>query len=731
MKMFFKRQIKKSLAFAAALTLLSAVIPADLSVSYADEADTKPYIYVDYLGLAERTGNDSRGPSDTKVETRPAFKTADKGKVFWVGVRVTNLELTFMQSKGITSMDIAFDYNSDYMIPADEIILSADDALAKGTAPVDAEKWKQVIEKFNFTEENVEDSNSKTLWDSRYYYIEYGDPEANIDNDTQGKAHQSEVLNGSAWKTAHITINKNMDEFANQYTNRFYSIENGSGYYLIRMPFILLDAPADGTQPKAFFLSRGPKTLAMEAGGDDDDMPYSWEDDGDRRPDVNPVRNLKNYFSFGGDLNLFQEADSITNMRFTYPETADENATPVAVTLYKNFEQNDSETIYNPETFVYYISVPKDTKYVDFITDGTENAPYVEHGDYTSPAAFTSVSGITKGADGWHGRVELNGTNAASGQENTPEIAGAPNDPAYKNVIRFTAGEKTYTVHVREVSDTPSGEARIELAPGNSPYGLIERMGTKWYNGDGEAWSEEKIAAAKTAFDEENMFTTEYLPDNQIAGEIFSPRAWIGFDISDRQDDIENPEINLDRNVSVQFIYSATSFYDAGFEAYYSDGTKVNDNDVKRTITFAVMTDAGYLNIADAVNTSYEITGNSSDEVDLFSDVYICPGIYDMEYSFKDLDGNLISTNRKFVVLWELGNADLDTLLTAGDASAINNTLENRIRPYENLDESGQNLYIYRIMDADRDAILSAGDASRINNTLENRTKINAFYSTL
>jgi len=227
------------------------------------------------------------------------------------------------------------------------------------------------------------------------------------------------------------------------------------------------------------------------------------------------------------------------------------------------------------------------------------------------------------------------------------------------------------------------------------------------------------------------MFVEGYVPDSQVANVAFSPRAWVGYDTTGKEEDIANPEINLDRNSLVQFIYDAASFHDAGFEAHYLDGTPVADSDITRTITVAAMVDAGYLNMADASDTLYTIEGDSDGEVTTLSEVHIRPGIYVMQYSFEDKNGDVISKERTIVVLWELGNADLDTLLTAGDASSINNTLENRISPYESLSEAGQNLFIYRIMDADRDAILSAGDASRVNNTLENRSSMNAFYSNL
>lgn len=735
MKMFYKRQMKKALAFAAALTLLSAVIPADLSVSYADETSTKPYIYIDYLGLAERSGNDSRGPSDTKLDTRPAFKTADKGKVFWVGVRVTNLENTsFIRDRGLTSIDVAFDYNSDYIIPADEVVLSADAALAKGSVPVDTEKWKQVIKQFNFTEEGAENNNtSKTLWNSNYYYIDYAAPEATIDTETPGKAQQPEFSNGNAWKTAHLTINKNADEFESNITSRFYSIENGAGYYIIRMPFILLDTPTDGSQPRTLFLSRGPKTLTMEAGGETEDLGYQWEDDGDRRPDVIPARNLKNVFDFGGDLNIFQESDSITNMSFTYPETDDENATPVAITLYKNFDQNGSETIYNPETFVYYISVPKDTKYVDFVTDDTENAPYVEHGDYTSPAAFISVSGITKGADGWHGRVELTGTVSASGQENTPDIEGVPSDPSYKNVIRFTAGEKTYTVHVREKSDAPIGEARIELAPGNSPYGLIERMGEKWYKGEGTAWTEEQIAAAKNDFSKANRFTTNYLPKDADTKVIYTATAWgernmtevpVGTDIEkwEQENESQKAYVNYDKDSTAAFAYMRKSFIDPGFKVIDSNGEIVElsgNNVVKRTITWDVMPSGGTAGLKNpdivtrgAVVES-ELNGTEGEDIINLTNVHVKPGIYKIEYVYTD-GQSTASAIRTLVVIPSIGDVNMDNVTNNSDADVIK--LRDTIFDLNNPQRNGSDarVYYYRAADVNKDNVTNNSDADVI-----------------
>lgn len=723
--MFFDRQMKKCAAFIAALAVVLTLIPADLSVAYADGEDN-PAIYVDYLGMAVRSDNPDRGPSSTKWESRPAFTELQKGSIFWVGVRVTNLNMvSFIQSGGIQELEITFDYNSDYIAPADDLALTLSGDDLRQYSP-DRTKWIEQIKDFNFTEEgSTEEYTGNALWDSRYYSIGAGTvPNAEPDQ-SPGREPTSTPMTSNSWKSAHMFIQK-INELENSNTTRFYNIGTGAEQYLIRIPFILKDAPTDGTKPETLFLSRGPASLQIST-DTDDGMPYQWENE-DRRPDVNPIRNLKRYFTFGGDLNLFQETDGITSLQFTYTTGEGEEATENNIDLYENYEQNGNSVVYNPETLLYYISVPKDIEKINFMIKGTEEKPQVKHGDYSSPSALQDVAGVTKTDDSWTGSVTLSGIVAASGQENTPDIVGVPNDASYKNVVTITVGTKTYTVHVREAKSEPAGEARIELAPGNSPYGLIERMGEKWYTGEGTAWTEEEIAAAKKVFDSVNKFTSGYTPDKGNTAALYTVEAWVGDGEDVSSEDIKNPEINMDRNVNTQFYYNKSEYQEMGFTAYNSDGTTVAAIDVTVTIGLDKMA-------ADNINNFKDDAVEHDDAVnvaDLGEEISARPGIYTLTYSFEDkISKETITNTRKFVVVWENGDADLSGYLNSGDADTVYDVLARRLVPYNGVIDSSANVHKYRMLDVDNSQYVNSGDADMVYDALARRSTLVVYYSNI
>lgn len=363
----------------------------------------------------------------------------------------------------------------------------------------------------------------------------------------------------------------------------------------------------------------------------------------------------------------------------------------------------------------YYAQLAPDAT-TDIVLEGTLPEGTVE----------VEVNGVTlvNGQDGVTITSDENGV-TISGVAFNPVTSESTND-GFDNTIKITVGGTTvYEIEARQLV-----KAKIELTPGNSPYGLIERMGLK----ETDSWDSAKISEAKEAFAAGNLFTTDLLPDGAVADKEYSPNAWVGEDGT--AEEIANDQINMDRNASAQIIFNGTQFNDAGFSAYDSTGTKVDDKLVTRTVVVKKMSDADVNAMKDSGVTDESITLSnmeSNAESDAFAQLaYVRPGIYDMKYSYKDsYTGDTVESTRKIVVLWLLGDSDLSGILNSTDADTINHVLAGRMDVYSGVDEDVLNLYKFRIVDYDGSAVINSTDADVINHVLAGRMTMTDFYNNL
>lgn len=440
-------------------------------------------------------------------------------------------------------------------------------------------------------------------------------------------------------------------------------------------------------------------------------------------------------------------------------ETGTQEPVETKAHLFDNEEVTGSAVRFDPAAKIYYVCVPEGTDEVKLVLKGAPvGTPTVMHSDYAADgSAGITISNTSGSAYAWDGLVPMNGTVSAK-DTTIPDGAmdGIPTSAAvyesYKDVILITVSDadgtsSTYTVHIMkgEVPDVPdppepSGEAYIKLNYGNSPYGLIMRDDETWktldaYKDDPDGrtkWQE----AIKTAFNSGNRFTAVNNVVGGIANQPYSPKAWVGDSLVGKDEEIANPDINFDRNEYAQFIYNRTAFHDAGYEACHTDGTKVTDAEITRTIDVDYMSGSSqyYTVMKNATSRTVTISAVTSDAeiTDISALRNVRPGIYKMKYSFIDrVTKETITEERPIILIWTKGDANLDGNRNTSDPVATNNVIARRVDPYTGNPDAVQWLYKYRILDCNRDGNLNTTDPVMITNTIAKRIPANDFYNNL
>ena len=697
-------QLKKNLIIIALTALLLGVmivLPNMPVLADDEEAPAeRAQIYMDYLGRAGQGGG--LGPQN-KAQVKPGFTLNDLGTgstVFWVGIRLDKLEaVQFMKDGGLRDLEIGIEYNPEYVRPCDD--------LQNPTANVDAvdkAAWAQIIEEYNIG------SGEPYLWDAAHYSLmtEYSAPAVRPGNE-DGRVSAAEA----GWRMQFISIMKK-DDLTEPATNRFYNVTNNDdGYYILRLPFQLVKAPAedDAVKPEVLHISLGPSSFVMTSGVGgtaDDTQTYAWE--AVDRTDA--VHNLKNYFAYNGDLNIFADpngGDTMNTLTVDY-QTTDENDDTVTVIaqLYKDAARENAVS-YSPDVKEYYMELPAGVTEVNLTMSRLEAAaPLVARYDFGTDG--TTADTITPVEDSsvrgrWTAKVALSGRGAGDYQD-TISIT-------VNNGVNEDITPTVYLIHVKS-EPGQTGEAYIKLYPGNSPYGLIERMGADYYQGDGEPWSEEKIAEAKEAFVNNIYRFSSDQPDGAVLRQFYSPKAWIG----DADTGADDSNINLDLDPTMQAIFNKTPFKDAGWEAYYSDGSKVDNADVTRTIKLAQIPTASWSNLKNGTLVDANVTVDESGLTTLDVDGKSSnPGIYTMTYSFVDkITGETVETSRKVVLLYGVGDLDMSGSFDSLDATAIKNLTSRTTFPYTGVEATIENLHRYRIADADASGTVDSLDATNIKN---------------
>lgn len=610
---------------------------------------------VDFMG---------RGSSPQELSPGSARLTADDiGKEFWVGVAVDNVSDLPLFTDGIYSLELAFEYNPDFVTPY-------------FTSNAAEAEWAAALESGNLAA-----VNNSTWWNSEQYEII---SVAETDIDTVTDRENADVMaqrKADGWKMCTVCVTlKSGASFAGA---RFKDLADSEKQYLLKLPFKLNSVPAGDavdTNPRVLSLVRGPETLDIGS-GETGTEPYSaWEA---TVTDPDDATNMKTLFEFSGDISLFDSGGSVEDIVpveiETDEETGDTTETMHTLSTTKDLTLDG----FKAETLDYYLSVPNETEKLKFKITSSE-LPAVTANTASVAATLTSTDKLYETDE--FDLAELDKTVEADG---------------YNNTVTVTAGDTTYTLHIRRLL-----KPKIVLNYGNSPYGEIMRA---------DNIAEEDKQAAKEAFNAADKFTTQYCPTNCSTSMIYKTNAWNGETDSN---------LNMDRNDYAIFAYEKTPFKDAGFSAYDSMGDSVDAEDITRSMDFYYLT---------SNNLSEDLTGKTPNNISItnveseytfttitISTKYVRPDIYEMEYSFRDAyTGEKVTKVRNIVILLKNGDTNVDNSVNGTDLSPIVNYVKGI--PLISSDTTivpltTQNIFKYRSVDVNMDASINGTDLSPIVN---------------
>lgn len=664
MERFFKKIAAVLTVLAITAVQLPLSIMAD-ETTQPPETNPKPAIYIDYLGQGEQPSAPTEPPKFVKQNVEDA---AAEGRsiIFWVGLAVDNLSLVEeITSNGMYGIEAAFNYDPGYVKPYT-------------TDPSSDADWLSRLNTANLA------SDGSAIWDSNTYELT-GKMSRSINSDPY-----SENDFDSGWKMSYVNIEKNAASSADTGSNRFKGISDNDKQYLLKIPFELTDAPEEGATnlPLVFKLSRGPSTLVFLYGDGTTDFAWRSKD----KYTENEQTNIKKRFDFKGNLNIFggksEEESSMTDLQVVSQKQSETESTEITETvhdLYADDGFTPPAITYSAQTDKYYTRVAADVTSVKLKLSGSDLS--VAEVKYTDSSGQQQTLTPAQDSDGfWY----------------TGDIPLVDTSPANRfNEITVTVGGADYVVYVQKLV-----QPRIVLNPGNSPYGMIMKEAD---------WSDEQKTEAKAQFVSRNgRFGTTLTPTGGNATRYYRNQAWAGS---------MDSETNLDMDDNSIFVYNRTNFRDPGFVAYDSNGTKVDDEKITRSITVSRMNVSGTNGLRDTNQTedTITVTGEANDY--LFTEItstvnairMIRPDVYDMKYSFTDsISGDTVEVIRKVVILGKLGDCDLSNIVNSSDMNAIKGAIGGSELATGTSKESVKNMYIYRIVDTDRSGIINASDMNAI-----------------
>ena len=675
----FKRSIYKKIAAAvsAALVVTCISLPSAADIPTASaEAGDKISLAMEYMGSG----------TAPKATGEPSASLKETGEI-WLGVSAVSTEDGLKMddgdlalfTKGVYSFEMSFAYDSDYIEPHG-----------------DASSWENEIKTQNLS------TNSESSWSSDYEIIAVSDTDINKD------ASQTMPLvgTGTNWRMCTVNIRYTGEDIANA---RFYGMsDDGTKQYLLKMPFDVTDVPSSGTE-EVIQPVLGPETFDIGSGMYGADYEGEWlnADTGTE------YTNLKNVFEPSGNILLFTDGATISNIdvkkvKYTPnaedPETNDESFDESAV-MYHD-ETQDGAYEFRVEKKEYYVSVENEVDKVRILitagaavtVNSSQAQAYVgDGGNYYADISLETLDADSLSASDGYNVVNVNGE---------------------------------YTLHIRRLL-----KPRIEFKPGNSPYGLIERMS----EANGGSWDADKVQAAKDAFKNSetkygnltfNLVDAQYVPDNAEKGVTYTTAAWRSYN-----EDPQDIKINYDLDEVALFVYTKDAYFkDPGVTIYDEEGNPVNAENVEKELKVGIMKidtptygytgASGY--IADETDeqtlnekTDSDVTGffltkdqkNSigTAKLKIRPDVYFIEYTYtaenDVRYTFED--------KRPVIVLTERGDLTFTDLpvVNTGDVSIFSNqwaTFERR-----------NSLYAFRIADLaiTDQAVINTGDVSMMKNS--------------
>lgn len=629
-----------SLSMALNVAWSSIPVKAEVVFPITDKAE----LSVEFLGISE----DNHGPASEAQ--KGGITEGDEGKVFWVGVAVKDaykLTENFTAS-GIYSMDIAFDYNPEYIEPCSDM---ADSTGEKGNKTT----WLETVKHFNLSQGVNSDDN--LYWDSLMYEVVDSACVMNAEPDVDSH-RESPPVDGH--KMMFLTI-KNNDGSGNARFKGLTAVEDTK--YLIRVPFVVNKVPDDisGTVTDCLKLSLGPQTFVIGSGENGYESYGAWEKEDKTIPEV----NLKNYFNWMGDFEVFQTATSqITDIQvYQYVDDSlqqdpENPITPKQYDIYKDVDMTEGNKGFASDTFEYYTAVDADTNEITLrILPDLGEGIKVNFND-------GEITTIPDDSNDW-----IN-----TGSIGELEIVDMEVNGGFNSTITVTNGDTVYTLHVRRYR-----KPEIVLNYGNSPVGMIMSDDINY----------------PTLQDKEqaiNEFKT-----TRIFGEV-SPElnyyedAWKSYG-----------EYNGDDDPTAMFVFQRENFRDVGFTAYNSLGEEVDDSSVSIDVT-VISFKGGFVNYDETDNPQdinvNGIIGNNYLFTE-FKNYDIRPDVYDMTYTFTDsITGELVNEVRKLIVISKRGDVYMDATKAVNNIDAT--YITSNVIYFQRI--STNSLYKFRLADANEDA---------------------------
>lgn len=431
---------------------------------------------------------------------------------FWVGIGVENVNDLPLFTDGVYSLDVAFEYDPNYVKPY------WDKTTASSTAE---QSWNDELVKGNLSSTG----DSSAWWNDTQYEIT-SVRECDIDTALNDRENSTEAAQRAldGWKMCYVGV-----VFKGDSLLRFKDLASNSKQYLLKLPFVLLSAPdetAADQNPTVLSMVRGGDTFAIGSGSDGTNPYASWFATTHPAPDDT---NLKNLFDFSGDISLFGTNDAIDNIVAVKPGEipSDPGATPSPdITYYLSSDKTLQEDKFKAETKTYYVSVPNETEQIRMDVSSSEKPTVTVN----SASVNVTASDAKKYSSDLFDLAELDKT---------------VND-GYNNTVTITAGGTTYTVYIRRLL-----KPKITLNYGNSPYGEIMKASNI---------ADADKQAAKDAFNVKNKYDASYLPSDVASKQriIYTLNAW---------GKSTDPEVNMDRNDYALFVYEQTDFSDPGYTA--------------------------------------------------------------------------------------------------------------------------------------------------------------------
>ena len=696
------RPSKRRLCLLLACSLL-LVFPVRTMIAAAEPDPNKPTLYVEYLG------GSAAGPGT--ATSPPGFTTADVGSLVWIGVSIDEIwKFNLVKTFGVYNLDIGIEYNPAVLQPA---VLSGGalvgyDTVADATQAENG--WLDAIEQFNFSA----GVGTKDLgyWDSSQYELMR---EASISNADSIDEDYREYTIDKRTKLSFVGLKKSV---VNAATNRFAGVtEANTGHFsLIRMPFIIKSIPASGNP---LMLSLSPSTFVMGIDANGWENYGAWEYYATQNEDDAPGNNLKWMFNLADPLNLFNTVDAALDDLQVWGNNKTTGADEV-LQLYNDSGMTTAVT-FDPDVTDYYVNVPHGQRAVDMYLSATD-PPTVS---LTNLSVTDQPVAVT--LDSTDGLYKTDCRTASSGSNTDLTVVklntGQTIADSFQNHFTITVGGNVYNVYVRRLD-----EPRIELAYGNSPYGMIMRDASIDQN------------AAKATFDTKFQFSSTNLPKGANASVKYTSMAWgddawtevpVGTKVVNAGE-----YINYDKDPYAVFAILETHASGTGYKAFQDPGFTITDslgktvditvNNVTRTMVADTLTKGLKVENGEFetktipnVTRSKTLNGSATDDlIDEWTDTIIKPGVYKIVYSYHDDTLNDdVTFERTFVAVNRAGDVNFDTLITIADGALINNNASKPL-PSEGTDKKNAQgrVYKYRIADVNSDKLTTIADGALVNN---------------